>query len=102
MGWEAASTRLRHSLGTRPERKRAMAIAEWPTVSGPVDYALFVDGRCIGVIEAKRAKIDVPAVLEQAKRYARDIRLDAEESVAGAPFQNGPNAKYRVPFVFAT
>ena len=38
-GWEADSTSLRHGAGTRPERHRNLAIAEWPTGSGPADPA---------------------------------------------------------------
>jgi type I restriction enzyme R subunit len=30
-----------------------MAIAEWPTATGPADYALFVGTTLVGVVEAK-------------------------------------------------
>lgn len=33
-----------------------VAIREFPTSTGPVDYALFVDGNPVGVIEAKRVQ----------------------------------------------
>ena len=36
-GWEADTLRLRHSRGSRPDRRRAMAIAEWPTDTGPAE-----------------------------------------------------------------
>ena len=75
IGWQADTNRLRHALGTRPDPNGAIAVAEWPTESGPVDYALFLKGRCVGVIEAKKLGTDVPAVLEQTKRYARGINL---------------------------
>lgn len=101
-GWEADSGRLRYALGTRPERRRAKAIAEWPTESGPVDYALFMDETCIGVIEAKRSADAIPAALEQAKRYARTIRLSAEVLAMDAPYAHGLDEAYRVPFAFAT
>ncbi|SKA22419.1 type I restriction-modification system endonuclease [Consotaella salsifontis] len=100
-GWEADSTALRHAGGARPVAGRAMAIAEWPTQGGPVDYALFVDGRCVGVIEAKRRIKDVPGHLGQARRYARDIILSAEQVPLDGPWQDGLDS-YRVPFVFAT
>ena len=29
-----------------------VAVREYPTDTGPVDYALFVDGKIVGVIEA--------------------------------------------------
>jgi type I restriction enzyme R subunit len=102
MGWQADTNRLRYALGTRPDPGIAIAIAEWPTESGPVDYALFVKGHCVGVIEAKKIGTDVPAVLEQTKRYARGIKLSAGETLADSPWQHGLDAAYRVPFVFAT
>lgn len=77
-GWEVDSALMRYARGARPEFGRNMAIAEWPTKSGPADYALFVDGACVGVIEAKRGTTDVPGRLGQAQRYARDIELDID------------------------
>ncbi len=97
-GWEADSTALRYGLGTRPEPGRYRAIAEWPTASGPVDYALFHGRTLIGIIEAKRQATDVPGVLEQAKRYSRDFRLhDAGQYHPGAPWGD-----HHAPFLFAT
>jgi type I restriction enzyme R subunit len=69
--------------------------------TGPVDYALFVKGQCVGLIEAKKVGTDIPAVLEQTKRYARGIKLSASEILADSPWQHGPQG-CRVPFVFAT
>jgi len=62
---------------------------EYPTDSGPADYALLVNGDPIGVIEAKQA-IEESAfkALPQAKRYAEDI---------DAPYDYN---NYSVPFVF--
>jgi len=100
-GWTVDSGTLRHAAGARPQAGRAMAIAERPTASGPVDYALFLDGHCVGVIEAKRAAGDVPGHLGQARRYARDVRLAPDERWPGAPWRQGLQA-YGVPFVFAT
>lgn len=37
-----------------PTISLGVAVREFPTSTGPVDYALFVDGKPIGVIEAKR------------------------------------------------
>lgn len=100
-GWRVESATLRHANGTRPGLSEAVAIAEWPTASGPVDYALFVDRRCVGVIEAKRQIKDVPGRLGQAKRYARDIDLTADETPEGSPWRAG-NDRFRAPFVFVT
>lgn len=93
-GWEADSVNLRHSKGTRPAKGRSMAIAEWPTKSGPADYALFVGERCLGIVEAKRYRKNVSAAIDQSERYSMDFE---HESSIGA-WDGG----YRVPFVFAT
>jgi type I restriction enzyme R subunit len=95
------TNRLRHANGTRPGLGQAIAIAEWPTESGPVDYALFVEGRCVGVIEAKRGIVDVSGRLGQAKRYARGIQLSADETLPSGPWTHGAEV-FRIPFTFAT
>lgn len=100
-GWIVDSVLLRHANGARPEYGKAMAIAEWPTKTGPVDYALFIDGRCVGVVEAKREVRDVPGRLGQAKRYATGIELTPDELPQGGPWQNGDD-RFRVPFLFVT
>ncbi len=102
MGWEADTATLRYSKGTRPDAGRNLAIAEWPTGTGPVDYALFVGLTCIGVVEAKRESVDVPGVLTQTERYAKSITLDTENLVEGGPWKHGLGEAFRVPFIFAT
>ncbi len=49
------------------------AIEEYPTDHGPADYALCVDGRILGVIEAKREGVGPQEVLRQAERYSRGL-----------------------------
>lgn len=100
-GWKVDTALLRHGNGTRPGRAEAIAIAEWPTDSGPVDYALFIDGRCVGVIEAKRQIRDVPGRLGQAKRYGLGIRLTPDEQVPDSPWIDGLD-QFRIPFMFVT
>lgn len=70
-GWEADSKTLRHSAGVRPEKGRNIAIAEWPTSTGPADYVLFIGLTAVGAVEAKRKNVDVSSSLQQAKRYSR-------------------------------
>jgi type I restriction enzyme R subunit len=67
------------------------AVTEFPTENGPADYALFVNGILLGIIEAKKVTVNPQNVLEQAKRYSR-----------GAA--NGPGNwnGFRVPFLYAT
>ena len=40
-----------------PMASLGIAVREFPTNTGPVDYALFVNGKPVGVIEAKQARI---------------------------------------------
>jgi type I restriction enzyme, R subunit len=47
------------------------AIEEYPTANGPADYALCLDGRIIGVVEAKKLTLGPQNVLTQAERYSR-------------------------------
>lgn len=100
-GWIVDSAALRHASGARPEYGKSMAIAEWPTATGPVDYALFIDGRCVGMIEAKRKLKDVPGRLGQAKRYATGIALTPDELPENGPWQDAGD-RFRVPFLFVT
>ena len=96
-GWEADSQILRYGKGTRPVKGRNIAIAEWPTASGPADYCLFVGLMPIAVVEAKRKRKDVAAAIEQSKRYSRGFSVVSEHQPCG-----GPWADYNIPFLFAT
>lgn len=49
------------------------AVEEYPTQTGPADYALFVDGRLPGIIEAKKIAVGAENVPEQAKRYSKGV-----------------------------
>jgi type I restriction enzyme R subunit len=72
-------------------RLNCHAVEEFPTANGPADYALFVDGRLLGIIEAKKVAVNPQNVMEQAKRYA-----------AGAFQGIGNWDGLRVPFLYAT
>jgi type I restriction enzyme, R subunit len=96
-GWEAYTGELTYAKGTRPQRGRNLAIAEWPTSNGPADYVLFVGLKAVAVVEAKRKRKDVAGSIEQSKRYSRGYLVRAEEELAG-----GPWGEYRIPFLFAT
>lgn len=96
-GWEADTTHLRYSQGARPRKGANLAIAEWPTASGPADYVLFVGLEAVGVVEAKKKSRDVGSALVQAKRYGEGLRFEGGAVPAG-----GPWGSYRVPFLFAT
>lgn len=96
-GWLADSHNIRYAKGARPSKGEHKAIAEWPTSSGPADYALFVGMDLVGVIEAKKKAKDVVSDLQQAKRYAADIEIKGDERFVGGPWSN-----YNVPFLFST
>jgi len=96
-GWQANSVSLRYSQGARPEKGVSKAIAEWPTETGPADYALFAGLEFIGFIEAKKMGRDVLSDLTQGKRYARGPQLDGEARYLGEPWGD-----YKVPFLFST
>ncbi len=102
VGWEVDTENLRYSKGTRPQKGRKMAIAEWPTkptktADDRADYALFIDERLIGIIEAKAYEKSVYAIIDnQCHEYARNIK-DEDDKYCMGLWQN-----YNVPFVFAT
>ena len=49
------------------------AVEEYPTDHGPADYALCVDSRVLGVVEAKKLSLGPQNVLTQAERYSRGL-----------------------------
>jgi type I restriction enzyme R subunit len=95
-GWEADSKTLRYAEGARPESGRFLAIAEWPTETGPVDYALFIGTECVAVVEAKRSRKNVSSAIDQSRRYASGFRNEAGQPI---PAHWG---EFRIPLVFAT
>ncbi len=96
-GWEADTQTVRYSAGTRPTKGQNLAIAEWPTATGPADYALFSGTTLVGVIEAKRKNKNVMASLDQAERYAKGIKGVESHLAEGAPWRD-----FLVPFAFST
>ena len=102
VGWEVDTKNLRYSKGTRPEKGRNIAIAEWKTNSevgdnGFVDYALFIDTKLVGLIEVKASYKDVSSVIDyQCKDYAKNICAADEKYLIGT--WNG----FQVPFILAT
>jgi len=72
-------------------KKGNCALYEYPTKSGPVDYALVIDGKIIGLVEAKKEEEEVYSVLTQAKRYARDLINPSFDF-----------SEFKVPFIYST
>ncbi|MGN1136734.1 MAG: type I restriction-modification system endonuclease [Oscillospiraceae bacterium] len=101
-GWEVDTNNIRFSKGSRPQKGRNIAIAEWPTDSsvsknGYADYALFIGLQLVGIIEAKKAMVDIPSVIDyQCKDYASMIKSEHNDYLIGKW------GRYKVPFIFAT
>lgn len=82
---------IAYSTGLSTSALSCHAVEEYPTANGPADYALFVNGKLLGILEAKRVGVDPRNVLEQAKRYA-----------AGCEQAIGQWGAMKVPFLFAS
>lgn len=99
-GWQANSATQTYAQGVRPRHGMNLAIAEWPTHSGPADYVLFIGLRPVAIVEAKRKHLDVSGALQQAKRYSRDFKPTPEVELPATHF--GAQGEFRIPFVFST
>ncbi|MFI1831120.1 DEAD/DEAH box helicase family protein [Streptomyces sp. NPDC020412] len=72
-GWsvqDAGSNQNLHVQGDR--RGSGVAVRETTTAAGRADYALYVERKLVGVIEAKREGADLTAAQVQADRYAEN------------------------------
>ena len=67
------------------------AIEEYPTDNGPADYALCIDGKILGIVEAKKLSLGPQNVLNQAERYSK-----------GATNNLFNFDGYRIPFLYST
>ena len=107
-GWviqDVKSLNLSTSLG--------VAVREFPTSTGPVDYALFIEGVPVGVIEAKKTDEgeNITAVEGQSSRYANStfkwiksicrIRFAYEATDKLTRFTDYNDIKYRSRTVFS-
>jgi type I restriction enzyme R subunit len=87
VGWEITKHDKLRPLSSYPSN----VIEEYPTLTGPVDYALVDHGQIIALVEVKRLGTGPQSVLVQAQRYSM--------GVASSPFDfNGS----RVPFIYST
>lgn len=90
-----------------------VAVREFPTSTGPVDYALFIDGDPVGIIEAKKSSVgeNITVVEEQSARYAISsfkwinreytIRFAYEATDKLIKFTDYKDIKYRSRRVFS-
>ncbi|MEU8668152.1 DEAD/DEAH box helicase family protein [Streptomyces anulatus] len=56
-----------------PLAGRGVAVREFTLATGRADYVLYVDGRIVGVIEAKREGDHLSSALAQNERYAKGV-----------------------------
>ena len=96
-----------------PMASLGVAVREYPTSTGPVDYALFVDGKPVGVVEAKKDEMgeNITVVEGQSGRYANSkfkyvsveyrIRFAYEATGQLTRFTDYDDIKYRSREVFS-
>ena len=90
-----------------------VAVREFPTSTGPVDYALFIDGKPVGIVEAKKTTTaeKITMVENQSARYAGStfkwikgeyqIRFAYEATDKLTRFTDYADIKYRSRTVFS-
>ena len=110
-GWQADSEALTWKNGTRPEKGKNIAIAEWPTrykgERGRADYVLFVGLTPIAVVEAKKENTNVSGKIPQAERYSKGFEVVLpltgawEESGRTIAWPDEADSHYKVPFVYS-
>ena len=96
-----------------PMAAMGVAVREFPTSTGEVDYVLFVEGVPVGVVEAKKSEAgeDITAVEKQSARYANSsfkwvkceyrIRFAYEATDKLTRFTDYADIKYRSRKVFS-
>lgn len=96
-----------------PNAAVGVAVREFPTDTGPVDYALFINGKPVGVVEAKKSEEgeNITTVEGQSSRYANSsfkwikceyrIRFAYEATDKLTRFTDYDDVKYRSRTVFS-
>ncbi|MBL9151283.1 MAG: hypothetical protein JNK37_02300 [Verrucomicrobiales bacterium] len=94
---------------------RGVAVREMQSEGGPADYVLFVDGKALGVLEAKKAGTTLSGVAEQSQRYTAAKKWIPQRWADPLPFtyestgietnfrdQRDPDSRSRPVFAFHT
>ena len=96
-----------------PLASQGIAVREFPTSTGQVDYALFIDGKPIGIVEAKMSEAGehITSIENQSARYANStfkwvmgdyrIRFAYETTDKLTRFTDYDDLKYRSRAVFS-
>jgi type I restriction enzyme R subunit len=89
-GWRT----MPYTVGVQLDDCDGVALEEYPTSNGPADYALILDGRVVGVVEAKKLSLGPQNVLVQAERYASGVAQDGFcWGAFGVPFLYSTNGE---------
>lgn len=94
---------------------RGVAVREMQSHGGPADYILFVDGKALGIVEAKKEGTTLSAVAEQSARYTAAMKWIPQRWAGPLPFtyestgietnfrdQRDPDSRSRPVFAFHT
>ena len=81
-GW-VVQNREDMNLGAGP----GVAVREFPIASGPAVYLLFVDGRPVGALEAKKVGYPLAGVEFQVEGYAEGLPPELDAPIRPLPFQ---------------
>ncbi|MFF7069270.1 DEAD/DEAH box helicase family protein [Streptomyces pseudovenezuelae] len=71
-----AGWRIQDKADANPLAGKGVAIREFTLATGRADYVLYVDGKIVGVIEAKREGTALAGALAQNERYAAGVLKD--------------------------
>ncbi len=82
-GWENI---IPYKEGLDTTTLHKTAVEEFVTATGPVDYALFANGKLVAFVEAKKIGLGPQNVLSQAQRYVKGAQAQGQE----------------VPFIYST
>jgi type I restriction enzyme R subunit len=79
---------IQDKADTNPLAGRGVAVREFTLATGRADYVLYVDGKIVGVIEAKREGTPLAGALAQNERYAAGVLKEHAMAVwrRGEPF----------------
>jgi type I restriction enzyme R subunit len=94
---------------------RGVAVREMQSHGGPADYILFVDGKALGIVEAKKEGTTLSAVADQSERYTNAHKWIPQRWADPLPFtyestgietnfrdQRDPDSRSRPVFAFHT
>lgn len=94
---------------------QGVAVREMQSQGGPADYVLFVEGKALGIVEAKKEGTTLSGVAEQSERYSYAKKWIPQRWSDPLPFtyestgvetnfrdQRDPNSRSRSVFAFHT